>query len=66
MAKIITLKAFQLKTGLSRSTIYKLINSASFPCKIQLTDRRIGFLEEDVDAWIQSKVDSCKTEEAFQ
>jgi prophage regulatory protein len=44
------------RTGLSRSTIYNLINEGSFPTKIKLGARAIGFLEADIDAWILSKV----------
>jgi prophage regulatory protein len=46
------------KTGLSRSTIYKLLNSSDFPQKIQLSPRSMGFLESEVDDWIASKAEA--------
>jgi prophage regulatory protein len=53
---IIRLRQTIEKTGLSRSTIYNLINAGTFVPKIQISTRAIGFLESDVDAWIESRV----------
>jgi prophage regulatory protein len=53
---IIRLRKTIEKTGLSRSTIYNLINAGTFVPKIQISTRAIGFLESDVDAWIESRV----------
>ena len=39
-------------TGLSRSTIYRLMEQGKFPKPIKLSQRIIGFLEEDIDQWI--------------
>ena len=44
-------------TGLSRSTIYKYMAVGLFPPKIQLGPRAIGWLESDLEAWVQAKVD---------
>ncbi|MGZ5029030.1 MAG: helix-turn-helix transcriptional regulator [Methylobacter sp.] len=55
-SNIIRLRRVIEKTGLSRSTIYKLINLGDFPKKIKLSERTMGFLESDVDAWIKSKI----------
>ena len=44
------------KTGLSRSTIYSLIARGEFPQKIQLATRSIGFLESEVNDWIENKL----------
>ncbi len=43
------------KTGLSRSTIYNLLSRGEFPQKIQLSVRSIGFLESEIDDWIEAK-----------
>ena len=42
-------------TGLSRSTIYRLMEQGKFPKPIKLSQRIIGFLEEDIDQWIQER-----------
>ena len=48
------------KTGLSRSSIYSLINAGAFAPKIQISIRAIGFLESDIDAWIAARVAASK------
>jgi prophage regulatory protein len=45
------------QTGLSRSTIYEMINRGHFPPQIQL-GRRAGWIADGVLAWIRGKVDS--------
>lgn len=53
---IIRLRKAIEKTGLSRSTIYNLMSAGTFAPKIQISARAIGFLESDVDAWIEARV----------
>jgi prophage regulatory protein len=43
------------RIGLSRSTIYKRRIEGTFPQAIQLSDGRIGWHEEDIDEWIDSR-----------
>lgn len=54
-SKIIRLPATIEKTGLSRSTIYALEGRGEFPAKIKLSQRTMGFLESEVDAWMAEK-----------
>ena len=42
------------KTGLSRSTIYALLSRGEFPKQIKLSPRTMGWLEGDIDLWIES------------
>ena len=48
------------KTGLSRSTIYTLISQGEFPKQIKLSTRTIGWLDSDIDAWLDARIASCK------
>jgi prophage regulatory protein len=57
MSKILRLPQVIQKTGLSRSTIYSLINSGDFPKRIKLTSRSMGFLEEELDSWLKARVE---------
>jgi prophage regulatory protein len=41
--------------GLSRSTIYLLVSRDEFPRPIELGSRAVGWLEDEVEAWIQSR-----------
>ena len=60
MNKILRLPQTIQKTGLSRSPIYTLLNAGKFPAKIQLSERAIGFLESEVNDWIQQKTQNRK------
>ncbi|RZF64509.1 AlpA family transcriptional regulator [Sphingomonas populi] len=43
-------------TGLSRATIYRLIDRADFPRQHQLTKRAIGWWQADVEEWVDSRL----------
>lgn len=53
---ILRLPAVIKKTGLSRSTIYKLLDQGKFPARIQLSPRSMGFLEAEVNEWLDSRI----------
>ena len=44
------------RTGLSRSTIYNKVSLGDFPLPISLGPRAIGWLESDVDAWLEAQI----------
>ncbi len=54
--KIIRLPKAIEKTGLSRSTIYALLSRSEFPQQIKLSTQAMGFLESEIDAWIDSRI----------
>ncbi len=41
------------RTGIPRSSIYSAIKEGQFPAPIQLGARRIGFLESEIEAWLE-------------
>lgn len=43
-------------TGLARSTIYKLISENSFPKQIKLTSFSSGWIQSEVDQWINERI----------
>ncbi|MBB6580910.1 AlpA family phage regulatory protein [Ralstonia solanacearum] len=54
--RVLRVKQLVERTNLSRATLYVLMSSdPTFPPKIKLTARSVGFLESDVDAWITSR-----------
>lgn len=55
--KIIRLKQVIASTGLGRSTIYKYIAEGKFPVPLQLSVRCVGWLESEIQQWIQSRLD---------
>jgi len=42
-------------TGLSRSTLYRLIGEGTFPCQIQLGPRAVGWRQSDIKRWIATR-----------
>jgi prophage regulatory protein len=54
---ILRLPAVKARTGLSRSTIYLRVSEGSFPKPVSLGDRAVGWLEADVQQWLQRRVD---------
>ena len=53
--RILRMKQLIERTGLSRATLYVLMKDPTFPSKIQLTARTIGFFEHQVEAWLASR-----------
>jgi len=51
--KVIRLPAVKDQTGLSRSSIYLRMSKGEFPQSISLGDRAIGWLEEDINQWLE-------------
>jgi len=44
------------RVGLCRSQIHNLIADGRFPHQIKLSERASGFLEEEINDWINSRV----------
>jgi prophage regulatory protein len=55
--KFLRLPAVMDVTGLSRSSIYRKISRGELH-SYSLGDRAIGFLDEEISAWIQSRIDA--------
>lgn len=55
-------------TSLSKATIYREINKGKFPAPYQLTERSVGWLDSDINAWISSrhKVDLAHSSETWR
>ena len=43
------------KTGLSRVTLWRLETSGNFPKRVNLTHARVGWKEDEVEGWIDSR-----------
>ncbi|CAJ2771548.1 prophage CP4-57 regulatory protein (AlpA) [Burkholderia pseudomallei] len=57
--RILRMKQLIERMNLSRAMLYVLMSTdPTFPRKIKLTARSIGFLESEVDAWITSRAQS--------
>lgn len=49
---ILRRRQVQVRTGLSRSTIYAFIKAGEFPKQVRLGPRAVGWLECEVNDWI--------------
>lgn len=60
--QLLSIKDVSHYTGLSRSTIYEMINENSdrydhtFPKKVQLTQVRVMWVASEIAEWINSKI----------
>lgn len=54
--KMIRLKDVIDKTGLSRSTIYRLVNQGDIPQPIKLTEKTSVWILSEVDEFLERKV----------
>ena len=52
---IIRRQNVEARTGLSRSTIYRLMERADFPKSVPLGARSVGWFEDEVEQWLESR-----------
>lgn len=48
-------------TGLGRSMIYQLQAERRFPQRIKLGERAVGWLESEVQAWLDTRTEGSRT-----
>ena len=61
---ILRLPTVKAITGLSRSTIYLRMSEGSFPEKISLGSRAVGWLETEVQDWLDERISVSRKENA--
>ena len=54
--RVLKIKEVLLKTSLGKTAIYALIKTSDFPKPISLGIRSVGWIEEEIDAWILEKI----------
>ncbi len=62
MQYILRLPIVKSRTGLSRSSIYSQISKGDFPKQISLGQRSVGWLEEDIEDWINQRIEESQKE----
>ena len=55
MTRVIKLAQVIEITSLSSATIYRLIKTGQFPKQLKLAQRSSGWLEEEINNWLDSK-----------
>jgi prophage regulatory protein len=61
MRVILRLPSVKSRTGLSRSTIYLRISEGTFPKQISLGGRAIGWVEDEIEAWLSNQIEQSRT-----
>lgn len=65
-SKILKLPEVMKATALSRSSIYAFVSKGKFPAPVKLSERAVGWLESEIAAFINQRVEqrgsgaSCK------
>jgi prophage regulatory protein len=57
---ILRLPKVKALTGLSKSTLYELMQQKSFPSSILLGRRTVGWLKSEVDQWISERTQASR------
>ncbi len=53
---LLRLPAVKQRTGMSRTTIYRLMKSGEFPAPVRLSDRAVGWRSDELAEW-ESKLE---------
>lgn len=56
MLQVLRLDAVEKMVGLKHSTIYAKVAEGSFPKPIKLSAKAVGWLESDIQAWLEALV----------
>ena len=54
--RIMKLREVVHATGLSRSTLLRLERAGSFPRKVKLSARRVGWVDTEVGDWLRARL----------
>lgn len=57
---ILRLPHVKTMTGLARSTIYARIAEGAFPAPVKLGRRAVGWVESEIQQWLQKQVDDSR------
>lgn len=50
-------------TGLSRAHLYALAKKGAFPKPVKLSERSSAWVENEINEWVQSRIDARDTKE---
>jgi prophage regulatory protein len=58
--RILRLPEVKARTGLGRSSIYEKMTVGLFPQKVSITSHCVGWLESEITAWINARIDESR------
>jgi prophage regulatory protein len=62
--RILRRRQVEAQTGLSRSAIYEGVARGTFPRSIHIGTRAVGWLAEEIDAWIAARIAESRSRSA--
>lgn len=60
MNQLLPLRAVLQRSSLGRSCFYQLISEGRAPRPVHLSERRVAWVESEVDSWLESLISSRK------
>ena len=54
--RILRLREVKARVGKGHSSIYEDINNGTFPKSVPLGKRAVGWIEEEIDQWIDARI----------
>jgi len=58
--RILRFPEVKKRTGLAHSTVYRLMDSGDFPKALPLTGRTVGWIESEIDEWVESRIEHAR------
>jgi prophage regulatory protein len=62
--QILRLQEVCKTTGLCRSMVYQLEAEQRFPARVRISDRAVGWIEDEIQAWLAERILRSRTPEA--
>ena len=62
--RILRMKQVEVKTGSCGTHIRRMEKAGRFPARVKISERAYGYVEEEVDSWIQERMDARKHQAA--
>ena len=62
--RILRKRAVSEKTGLPHSTLYRYVALGQFPAPIELGPKTVGWVESEVDAWLEARITARDEQQA--
>jgi prophage regulatory protein len=51
---LVRMKEVRRRTGLSRASIYRKMDTGAFPPKVMLSEHAVAWYESDIDRWVSN------------
>ncbi len=62
--RLIRMKEVLHLTGLSRPSVYRLMKDGLFPNSIELGERSVAWVDEEVQDWVDQKIHTARNQTA--